>query len=833
MINNQHAAALRAAGVACFPCTSDKAPAINRGDDWKVIATRPAESLNWPSQVVGVPVPPGVVVIDLDTYKGVSREDVERALGASLAWDAALIQITQSGGEHYAFRCDYEVIQGANLRVGGEPVEGFDTRAAGRGYIATGGGYRPVGAGVYALACPSALPSLPDSVRNVLEKQERAPIDYSSIPTGDLKVEAITEALAHLDPGCGRSDWVRVGSALRHHFATNEQAGVALFDQWSRGDLGDRGAPHNYDPDAVEHQFMSFKVLGGVTIATLFYDAVKAGWIPPSDLDTSEAFGPGASVDVYGEVLDRIVAHGADPKQTNGLVQAIGSCGGNALQRATLAAALSRELAEAKLLTKAVKQALEALTSSAGPRVDAPPAQLPDLIEVSQLQVSPLVKASSKHLDNALAMLQETFAGRVARYNGSLRWWQGTYWQPIDDDEAHRIALFALWRTQGTIQNAKGTIQALKHIAPRLTPNSVDRRVYFTDCVLDPMTGATYAHSADNANMSTLSVPYQGQTPAVEFDKWLRKMFEGLSDFKDRVLLLQEIIGWTMINDTLNVQKMIALDGASRAGKGVLLEIIKALQADDVTAVAPFHSLGTPKVQNTFIHHDLVFDFEAKGFSGDRAGASSFLYSMVSNETVSIEQLYANATWRGRLNSKYLIACNGIPTMIDDSGASTNRIHVLHFQRSFKDREDRGLLSRLLLEKQGIALWALDGLRRLIGNSGKFTLPYSSQIAIDQMDEENRPVIGFMHEHVEVNETGKALSKDLWTQYRIYMAACNVPSGTKTQFYKSLRQTVSDIPTVEYVKSMRVGDERGPGYSGLSLPAHMSTTSAAFKVVSK
>ena len=115
---------LRAAGVPCFPCWTrydeqknrwNKGPAIPRGVSWQDAANWPADQLDWSSGVIGVPIPAGVVVLDLDTYKGVTREQVEAFLGVALPWDAALIQRTIGGGEHYAFRCAWPVRQGDSL----------------------------------------------------------------------------------------------------------------------------------------------------------------------------------------------------------------------------------------------------------------------------------------------------------------------------------------------------------------------------------------------------------------------------------------------------------------------------------------------------------------------------------------------------------------------------------------------------------------------------------------------------------------------------------------------------------------------------------------------
>jgi len=182
---HSYAEQLRASGVPCFPCWTrydsnknryDKGPAVPRGVSWQDVAHAPHNhpTLNWSSGVVGVPIPAGIVVFDLDTYKGVTRAAVEQWLGTPLNWGQAALQRTISGGEHYAFRCAWPVKQGDSLGV-----PGFDTRVEGKGFICSGEGYAPLGAaGLFALAHAACLPELPDAARHQLEHTPPAPAPH-------------------------------------------------------------------------------------------------------------------------------------------------------------------------------------------------------------------------------------------------------------------------------------------------------------------------------------------------------------------------------------------------------------------------------------------------------------------------------------------------------------------------------------------------------------------------------------------------------------------------------------------------------------------------------
>ena len=119
--------------MVIFPLNEKKKPAVPKGTDWKQYKGK----VN--SDLVGVMIPDGVVVIDVDTYKGATTEAVEAALGVELDWENAELQSTMRGGRHYVFKLPgrFDITNGQDL-LG---VDGFDTRSSGKGYIATGKGY--------------------------------------------------------------------------------------------------------------------------------------------------------------------------------------------------------------------------------------------------------------------------------------------------------------------------------------------------------------------------------------------------------------------------------------------------------------------------------------------------------------------------------------------------------------------------------------------------------------------------------------------------------------------------------------------------------------------
>ena len=115
--------------MVIFPLTNKKAPAVPVGTNWQDYQGE----ANTP--LIGVMIPAGVIVLDIDTHKGCSTNQVDAALGVNLNWGLAELQNTMNGGRHYVFRVpEHLEFPNAQDVLG---VKGFDTRVSYKGYIAT------------------------------------------------------------------------------------------------------------------------------------------------------------------------------------------------------------------------------------------------------------------------------------------------------------------------------------------------------------------------------------------------------------------------------------------------------------------------------------------------------------------------------------------------------------------------------------------------------------------------------------------------------------------------------------------------------------------------
>lgn len=813
---------LKAAGVPSFPCWArfnesrgrwDKGPSVPRGEAWATAAERPFgdPALNWSSGVIGVPIPPGVVVLDLDLYKGATRADVEAYLGCALPWDAALVQRTIGGGEHYAFRCDWNMRQGDSLGVAG-----FDTRVAGKGFICSGRGYSPVGFGVFALAYPARLPMLPDAAREKLERHEApAPERGAALDADDGE---ILDALRHIDPGCSRAEWVRVGLAIRHQYQADELKGSEIFDRWSAGEFWPEGEPDNYvlsGPGSPTEQFGSFKPEGGTTIATLFFMAMQGGWHPPANFNTAAAFGPDAvSAGTFSDLVDRIRRDGCDIRAVQALVDDIRAAGCNALQVALLAAELKAELKGAGVQGKTVAAHIDSLLQTRAPS--------DDFAQPGQYGKSDPV--------NAATFVDRYYPdGVLVRADGEFYRYGGKAWELIPRDTIeHQIAVDMTAHRMQNNRITACTSLVLKLVRVRDGEvNQVPPLVLiFDNGILDLPTGKLYPH--DKELFSTNLLPYAWRPDAV-CPLWLTFLDDVFGGDQERIALLQEWFGYLMTR-SYSFQKIMLMLGPKRCGKGTIGRVLQHLVGKGNFTGGSLSSFAADSFLASLRTKTVIFigDAEKKVAPQKVNQVIERMKTISGNDEVAFDRKFLSGLSETFL-TRITIASNSIPNLFDDSGALASRLLVLPFYKSYYDREDLGLSDRLLAEIEGVAAWAIEGWQRLQAN-GRFTHPSVSQNEIQLIREAYSPIMRFVAECCEVADGNKVTSKDLYEAYRAWALGEGEEILRPKTFTGSLRDSLRG-DGVSYGVHRFPDGGRARGFSGLALKADIpnSGLAAAFQ----
>ena len=145
--------------------------------------------------------------------------------------------------------------------------------------------------------------------------------------------------------------------------------------------------------------------------------------------------------------------------------------------------------------------------------------------------------------------------------------------------------------------------------------------------------------------------------------------------------------------------------------------------------------------------------------------------ALISGDYIHAERKFG-AKFTFRPITKYIFACNKLPTFDGINYGIKRRLCIIPFNRVFKDFEqDKNLIDKLTVELPGIMDWAIKGAKKLTENNFVFTdAKLTRQSGID-FENETSSALMFFRDNYCVSET-KEIFIDNMTLYREYTAWC-------------------------------------------------------------
>ena len=168
-------------------------------------------------------------------------------------------------------------------------------------------------------------------------------------------------------------------------------------------------------------------------------------------------------------------------------------------------------------------------------------------------------------------------------------------------------------------------------------------------------------------------------------------------------------------------------------------------------------------------------------------------------------------SYQGLLVCRILAFGNGtLKSLFDRSQGFYRRQIILETKDVPPDRiNDPYLADKMMEEVEGIVLWCIEGLERLIRNDYQFTISNKSQLLMDEMREDDDNILSFLEStgYIGLEKGTHATSKDL---YVAYCRWCNdnldVPVSERS-FARRFKERSADYG-MTYDKNISVGNGR-------------------------
>lgn len=457
-----------------------------------------------------------------------------------------------------------------------------------------------------------------------------------------------------------------------------------------------------------------------------------------------------------------------------------------------------------------------------------------------------ILPAPNRPMAVAARMVQDRFSHSdgtplVHRWRGTFWHWQTSHWNELDDaalrSDAYRYTEHATYEKRGPqgvtleawapnrykIADLFEAMKATTHLSgdlempawlsvrdgPRSDPMyRADEFVACSNGLLHVPTRTLRAH--DPTYFNRVSVPFPYAADAAAPVRWLAFLDELWPDDPEAIAALGEFFGY-VISGRLDLHKIMLLIGPTRAGKGVIARILKALVGRGNYAGPTLASMATNFGLSPLIGKPLAIISDARLGGANVNQVVERLLSVSGEDMLTVDVKYREP-WTGTLPTRFLVISNELPRFGDASGAIANRFLVLTLRESWLGREDHALTDALLVELPGILGWSLDGLTRL-QRQGRFTEPASSDDAILALADLVSPASAFIRDRC-VSGPGHEVSCDqLYDEWKSWAEDNGHKPGTVQTFGRNLRAVLPGLKTVR----PRDGGTRDRWYQGVGL----------------
>jgi putative DNA primase/helicase len=295
-------------------------------------------------------------------------------------------------------------------------------------------------------------------------------------------------------------------------------------------------------------------------------------------------------------------------------------------------------------------------------------------------------------------------------------------------------------------------------------------------------------HTPDYYSTVQLNVTYDKKADCPRFKKFLA---ESMGGDMEQVGLIQEMLGYFLIPVNL-AQKCFVIVGAASAGKSVLLRVLNdvLLGKQNVSNVS-WQALNERfKTAELFGKLANIFaDLPTKNIDDN-----GIFKALVGEDYLTVEKKNKNP-FSFQSSARLLFSCNSIPKNYGDrSEGFYRRLIIIRFNHTVpKEKRDPELLEKFRMEADGIFLFALEGLRRLMNHHYLFSETQVNANELQQYREESDSVLSFLKEYCELDAAYSVGSTELFNAYKGYCEECGLKPYSQKNFVQQITAAYPNV----------------------------------------
>ena len=261
-----------------------------------------------------------------------------------------------------------------------------------------------------------------------------------------------------------------------------------------------------------------------------------------------------------------------------------------------------------------------------------------------------------------------------------------------------------------------------------------------------------------------LPVAYNAKAKPPE--TWLRFLGELL--YPEDIPTLQEFMGYCFLPTTKG-QKMLMLIGRGGEGKSRIGVVLRALLGANM-ATGSIAKIESSRFARADLEHELVMlDDDMKL---EALPQTNHIKAVVTAELPMDLERKGQQSYQGDLYVRFLGFGNGsLKALYDRSEGFFRRQIILTTKQKDANRvDDPFIAEKMCAEAEGIFLWCLEGLRRLISNNYHFTLSERARENMAEAVSDGNNAVDFMKSegYIRLKADAEASSRDVYAVYKLW-----------------------------------------------------------------
>ena len=310
---------------------------------------------------------------------------------------------------------------------------------------------------------------------------------------------------------------------------------------------------------------------------------------------------------------------------------------------------------------------------------------------------------------------------------------------------------------------------------------------------------------------SRLPVAYNPDAPTPVI--WLH-FLDGLLHAED-IPTLQEFIGYCLIPSNKG-QQMLFLVGKGGEGKSRVGLVMRALLGDNMCNGSIQKVETNPFARADLEHLLAMVDDDMKL---EALPQTNYIKTIVTAEQPLDLEKKGKQSYQGWLYSRFMVFGNGVmKSLYDRSEGFFRRQLILSVKEKEKDRyDDPFIAEKMCAEAEGILLWALEGLSRLIQQNFHFTTSERTKANREEAIRDGNNIVEFMESegYFRFKSDSEISSTDFYAIYTLWCSENSEKPLAPRSFSSYIIQHEKDY-NLEYSNNvMNQGNRRVRGFWGI------------------